>query len=402
MHSLKSDLKQVFRGLSLTDKLLPLLIILAIVFGVILSVYVPNSRTALNSTEVVGVSLPLAIGLIVMLLPPLCKVEWENFLSISRKTYIKPILFSLVLNWVICPFVMFGLAWLTLFDQDEYRTGIIMIGLARCIAMVLLWNDIAEGDNTLCAIIVIVNSVLQMVLYAPYQIFFCYVITGHYQEASSSVTYSTVAKSVAFFMGVPFGLGVAIRLAGKRLFGSNYESKFLPFVSPWALVGLLYTIIVIFMEKGNDFIQDIGSAFRCFVPLVLYFLLTFFGTLFLLRWMYAQNIFKSRELGTDEENEKLCGCEKTKDLYPERYPYGCEASYGATIAQTFTAASNNFELSLAIAISIYGSGSKQAIAATFGPLIEVPLLLLLVFVARYFKVRFVWSDVEEEGEIAHD
>lgn len=402
MGTLKNDLRGVFHGLSLTDKLLPLLIILAIVLGVLLSVYVPSSRTALDSSKVVGVSVPLAVGLIVMLLPPLCKVEWENVLKyFSRSTYLKPILFSLVLNWIICPFFMFGLAWLTLFDQDEYRTGIIMIGLARCIAMVLLWNDIADGDNTLCAVIVIVNSVLQIVLYAPYQIFFCYVITGHYQQTSSSVTYSLVAKSVAFFMGVPFGLGVIIRLVGRALLGSKrYDKRFLPFVSPWALIGLLYTIVVIFMEKGNDFIQDIGSAFRCFVPLVVYFIGTFFGTLFLLRWLYTYRIFESRHIKFDEvdetsdEKKPLCGCEKTKELHPEKFSYGCAAPYGATVAQTFTAASNNFELSLAIAISIYGSGSKQAIAATFGPLIEVPLLLLLVFVARYFKVRFVWIDVE--------
>lgn len=397
MSGFKKDMREVFRGLSLTDKLLPLLIILAIVLGVLLSVYVPSSRTALDSSKVVGVSVPLAVGLIVMLLPPLCKVEWENVPKylISTK-YVKPIVFSLFLNWIVCPFLMFGLAWLTLFDQDEYRTGIIMIGLARCIAMVLLWNDIADGDNTLCAVIVIVNSVLQIVLYAPYQIFFCYVITGHSQETSSQVAYSTVARSVAFFMGVPFGLGVAIRLLGRKLLGKKrYDTKFVPIVSPWALIGLLYTIVVIFMEKGNDFIQDIGSAFRCFVPLVLYFIITFFGTLFLFRWLYTYRIFESQSLveGTEDEKKLLCGCEKTKELYPEKFSYGCAAPYGATVAQTFTAASNNFELSLAIAISIYGSGSKQAIAATFGPLIEVPLLLLLVFVARYFKVRFVWIDV---------
>lgn len=399
MGTLKQDLRGVFHSLSLTDKLLPLLIILAIVLGVLLSVYVPASRTALDSSKVVGVSVPLAIGLIVMLLPPLCKVEWENvFKYFSRSTYLKPILFSLFLNWIVCPFFMFGLAWLTLFDQDEYRTGIIMIGLARCIAMVLLWNDIADGDNTLCAVIVIVNSVLQIVLYAPYQIFFCYVITGHYLPTSSAVTYSLVARSVAFFMGTPFGLGVIIRLLGRKLLGpQRYDRRFIPLVSPWALIGLLYTIIVIFMEKGNDFIQDIGSAFRCFVPLIVYFIGTFFGTLFLLRWLYTYKIFDSKSVeieGTEDEKKLLCGCEKTKELYPEKVAYGCAAPYGATVAQTFTASSNNFELSLAIAISIYGSGSKQAIAATFGPLIEVPVLLLLVFVARYFKIRFVWVDVE--------
>lgn len=389
-------MKSVFHGLSITDKLLPLLIILAMILGILLSVYVPASRTALDKSQVVNVSVPLAVGLIIMMIPPLTKVEWENSHKFfNRNMYLKPILFSLFINWIVCPFLMFGLAWLTLFDLPEYRTGIIMIGLARCIAMVLLWNDIAQGDNTLCAIIVLINSLLQVVLYAPYQIFFCYVITGDSSE--HHMAYLEVAQSVAFFLGIPLGFGVIIRSFFLLVVGrSKFESRYLPFIAPWALIALLYTIIVIFMEKGNDFIKHIGDGLRCFVPLVLYFTITWFGTFFGLRYLSRFNLFtKPRPINKSpySDDEK----ESASTIKPGQLKWGCEASYSETITQTFTAASNNFELSLAIAIAIYGSGSKQAIAAVFGPLLEVPILLLLTFLAKYFRFKFVWTDVDSDG-----
>ncbi|KAK6460991.1 sodium bile acid symporter family-domain-containing protein [Scheffersomyces coipomensis] len=403
----RNDIKYVFKELSLVDKLLPLLIILAMILGILLSVYVPQSRDAFNGAQVVDVSIPLAVGLIVMMIPPLCKVEWENFAQFFNKDkYLKEILVSLFINWVIGPFLMFGLAWLTLFDEDEYRVGIIMIGMARCIAMVLLWNHIADGDNTLCAVIVLINSLLQVVLYAPYQIFFCYVITGDYH--SSTLAYSLVAKSVAFFLGVPLGFGLLIRFASIYTIGLTKYNKFvLPYISPWALIGLLYTIVVIFIEKGDEFIKEIGSALRCFVPLVLYFMIMWFGTFFTLRWLSNfTNVRKfnlkvpssDSEPSITEETKLLCGCESKMEEFPEKWNNGCAANYASTITQTFTAASNNFELSLAVAISIYGNGSKQAIAATFGPLLEVPILLILAFVAKYFKIKFIWSDVDDHRE----
>ncbi|KRZ99073.1 uncharacterized protein AC631_05175 [Debaryomyces fabryi] len=399
---MSSDLRRVFDDLSLVDKLLPLWIISAMILGILLSVYVPSSREAFNGAKVVGVSVPLAVGLIVMMIPPLCKVEWENFFSFfNLKKYLRSILISLVINWVICPFLMFGLAWLTLFDLDEYRTGIIMIGLARCIAMVLVWNEISDGDNSLCAVIVLLNSLLQIVLYAPYQIFFCYVITGDYhhsQGAGAGVTYLLVAQSVAFFLGIPLAIGFLIRLLAISTVGIKvYDSRILPFIGPWALIGLLYTIIVIFIETGNDFIRDIGSGLRCFVPLTVYFMITWFGTFFFLRWFLGR--VSPREEGEISENtELLCGCEKQIAKVSGKWVTNCSASYSETITQTFTAASNNFELSLAIAISLYGSGSKESIAATFGPLLEVPILLILCFVAKYFKIKFLWSDVNDEVE----
>lgn len=385
----KQDAKAAFDGLSITDKLLPLLIILAIVIGVLISVYVPSSGDAFDGAQVVGVSVPLAVGMIIMMVPPLCKVEWENFHNFFRKsTYLRPILISLFLNWIVCPFIMLGLAWLVLFNYDEYRTGIIMIGIARCIAMVLLWNEIALGDNTLCAVLVLVNSLLQVVLFAPYQLFFCYIISGDPVPVDSGVSYSIVAKSVAFFLGIPLALGVIIRFA-LRCF--NVYSKLIPFISPWALIGLLYTIIVIFVDKGKEFIDEIGTAFLCFIPLTLYFVICWFATFFTLRWFSRPRKVKEEE----EEGERLlCGCEEKLEKYPTKWKRGCAANYGQIVTQSFTAGSNNFELALSIAISVYGSGSKQSIAATFGPLLEVPILLFLTFVARYFRTKFIWEDVE--------
>lgn len=385
----KQDAKAAFDGLSITDKLLPLLIILAIVIGVLISVYVPLSGDAFDGAQVVGVSVPLAVGMIIMMVPPLCKVEWENFHNFFRKsTYLRPILISLFLNWIVCPFIMLGLAWLVLFNYDEYRTGIIMIGIARCIAMVLLWNEIALGDNTLCAVLVLVNSLLQVVLFAPYQLFFCYIISGDPVPVDSGVSYSIVAKSVAFFLGIPLALGVIIRFA-LRCF--NVYSKLIPFISPWALIGLLYTIIVIFVDKGKEFIDEIGTAFLCFIPLTLYFVICWFATFFTLRWFSRPRKVKEEE----EEGERLlCGCEEKLEKYPTKWKGGCAANYGQIVTQSFTAGSNNFELALSIAISVYGSGSKQSIAATFGPLLEVPILLFLTFVARYFRTKFIWEDVE--------
>ena len=400
------DLIKVFNDLSLVDKLLPVWILLAMIMGILLSVYVPSSRKAFDGAKVVGVSVQLAVGLIVMMVPSLCKVEWEHFFGFfSKRRYLRPILVSLIINWILCPFLMFGLAWLTLFDKDEYRMGIIMIGLARCIAMVLVWNEISGGYNSLCAVLVLINSLLQIVLYAPFQILFCYAITGDYDSHArdtpdANFSYVLVAQSVAFFLGVPLCLGLLIRLATKFTIGiKTFEAKVMPFIGPWGLIGLLYTIIVIFIEKGNDFIQDIGSGLRCFVPLIMYFVIAWFGTFFFMRWCLGRRQ-RTRASNNDcGETQLLCGCEKQKLQTPNKWETGCDANYAEVVTQTFTASSNNFELSLAVAISLYGSGSKQSIAASFGPLLEVPILLLLSFVARYFKVRFLWADDDNDEDI---
>lgn len=397
MSSKYSIFSKAWSSLSFTDKILPVAIILAMTLGILLSVFVPSSRKKFDGVQIVGVSVPLAVGLIIMMIPPLFKVEWERFHKlVLQKKYLKQIVVSLILNWIVCPFVMFGLAWLTLFDKPEYRIGIIMIGLARCIAMVLVWNQIADGDSNLCAILVLINSILQIVLYAPYQIFFCYVITGDSYTSSANISYSLVSKSVAFFLGIPLGLGLVSRLLAFSTIGiKSFEKNILPFISPWAFIGLIYTIIVIFIERGDAFIKDIRTALRCFVPLILYFAITWFGTLFLLRWLYGRNSpnLEIFETGNDYEKETLlCGCEEEVINGSRDGHRACSANYSEIITQSFTAASNNFELSLAIAISLYGSGSQQSIAATFGPLLEIPILLALCFVAQLFKFKFEWSD----------
>ncbi|ODV77176.1 arsenical-resistance protein ACR3 [Suhomyces tanzawaensis NRRL Y-17324] len=392
----------LFKQLSWTDRLLPLLIILSMIVGILISVYSNTAKDAFDSTATLaGVSIPLAMGLIVMMIPPICKMEWENFFVLIRqKALLNQIAISLVLNWIVCPFLMFGLSWMALFDNPEYRIGIIMIGMARCIAMVILWNELAGGDNTLCVVLVLVNSLLQIVLYAPYQIFFCYVITG--DKAAGSVEYSLVAKSVGIFLGIPLAAGFLIRLVSLRIWGLERFTKYgLPFIGPWALIGLIYTILVIFIQKGDDFIKNIGSAFLCFIPLVLYFVIAWFGTFFLTRYLSAKTYARQQALNLSETEALLCGCEKQKsNLDVEgklpKWMSSCSASYGETATQAFTAASNNFELSLSIAISIYSSGSKQSIAATFGPLLEVPILLLLTIVSRSLKYYYVWRDVEDE------
>ncbi|VEU22299.1 DEKNAAC103686 [Brettanomyces naardenensis] len=389
-----STLRTVLSQLSWTDKLLPPAIIIAIILGIVISVYAPNSRKAFQGAEVLGVSVPLAIGMIVMIVPPLCRLQLENYRMFLEKRLRKQLLISLVLNWIVCPFFMLALAWMTLFDLDEYRNGIILIGLGRCIAMVLVWNQIAHGDQNLCAVLVIMNSLLQLVLYAPYKIFFCDILGGARNlnpsgQSSISELYSTVASTVGFFLGIPLALGVLIRLTGMGLFGKKvYETRIMRFISPWSTIGLLYTILVIFINKGDSFISGIGTSFRCFVPLVAYFVITWFAVFFGLRMYFGTTKERSAE------QEPLCGCEKqlSEGVENKVWKKCCSSSYPDITTQSFTAASNNFELSLAVAISLYGADSSQAIAATYGPLLEIPVLLILTIVSRYFEAKFLWRD----------
>lgn len=391
----------ILKNLSWTDRLLPFTIISSIVIGLVVSEYSKGARKYFDSSTsatFVGVSVPLVIGMIVMMLPPLCRVEWEMLWSYIRKPDIRrPILYSLVANWIICPFLMFGLAWLVLFKEPEYREGVIMIGMARCIAMVITWNQVAGGDNTLCVVLVIINSVLQMVLYAPYQIFFCYVITGGSYNNVTTL-YSDVAKSVGVFLGIPLAAGFVIRFTSFLFFGKEVFMKtILPFINPWGFIGFHFTIIVIFLGNGHNFLHHIGSAFLCFIPLTLYFLISWFGCFFIMR-ILTKTRNSSDYIGSGEETE--CNCEKQKLI--EGTSYGkntCDANYAITMTQCFTTASNNFELSLAVAVSLYGNGSKQAIAATFGPLLEVPILLILSILSRYFEHKFMWSNT---GNIIED
>ncbi|QPG74633.1 hypothetical protein FOA43_001965 [Brettanomyces nanus] len=396
MPSGSSALREVFSQLSWRDKLLPPAIVICIVVGIVISVYAPQSQKAFEGAEVLRVSVPLAIGMIIMIVPPLCCLQLENWRMFLKKRMLKQLAISLVLNWIVCPFFMLSLAWMTLFDLDEYRNGIILIGLGRCIAMVMIWNQIAHGDENLCAILVIANSLLQLVLYAPYKIFFCDILggAGNLTTSSQSMTelYSTVAKTVGFFLGIPLALGVIIRAIGVGLFGKKvYESRIIKFISPWSTIGLLYTIVVIFINKGDAFISDIGTSFRCFVPLVAYFVIVWFSVFFGLRICFGRGS-KPRE----EERGLLCGCEKQlqSGVDSKMWKRYCASSYPEIATQSFTAASNNFELSLAVAISLYGVDSQQVVAATYGPLLEIPVLIILTVVSRYFQIAFLWSDEE--------
>lgn len=390
----RTDVLKTVRALSFLDLALPFTIILSIIFGAVISVYVPSSRGTFDPTNhasFVGVSIPLTVGMIIMMIPPICKVSWESIHKYMVLRYVrKQIFISLVLNWIFGPLIMTALAWMVLFKFEEYRQGIIMIGIARCIAMVLIWNQIAGGDNDLCVILVVINSFLQIVLYAPLQILYCYVISNDRLVVSDGKMYEEAAKSVGVFLGIPLGIGISIRLIFIFTMGKEkYERNVLKFISPWAMIGFHYTLLVIFISRGYDFIHQIGQAVLCFVPLILYFLITWFMTFGIMRLLSRRTAL-----------EKECPCDQEvlikKKIWGKRT---CAASYPITMTQCFTMASNNFELSLAVAISMYGNNSKQAIAATFGPLLEVPVLLVLAIFSKLFRNLFIW---ETENDLPHD
>ncbi|KEY70821.1 hypothetical protein S7711_08521 [Stachybotrys chartarum IBT 7711] len=339
-----------FKALGWLDRLLALWIILAMAIGIILGNFVPNINEALQQGRFVDVSIPIALGLLVMMYPILCKVRYESLHRVFAHRQIwKQIAFSIVLNWIIAPLFMLGLAWAFLPDEPGLREGLVLVGLARCIAMVLIWNGLAGGDAEYCAILVAVNSLLQMVLYAPLAILFIAVISG--DSAARSVSYATVATSVAVFLGIPLGAAVLTRFLVRWLTSPRwYDEVFMRFLSPWSLIGLLYTILILFASQGRQVVQQIVSVVRVAAPLIVYFIVIFFLTL----WV-------ARHLGF---------------------------SYSLSATQSFTAASNNFELAIAVAVGTFGPDSQQALAATVGPLIEVPVLIALVYMVRWVAKRW--------------
>ncbi|KAI1430926.1 arsenical-resistance protein ACR3 [Xylaria sp. CBS 124048] len=343
-----------FKSLGWLDRFLAVWILLAIIIGILLGNFVPNTEAALNRGSFVGVSVPIAIGLLVMMYPILCRVRFESLVEVfSHRGIWKQIGFSIFVNWIVAPFLMLALAWATLPDQPDLRAGLILVGLGRCIAMVLIWVDLAGGDGEYCAILVAINSVLQIVLFAPLAVFFIHVISR--ESGELNVPYKAVATSVAVFLGIPFGAALVSRFGLRALAGPEwYQNVFLRLVAPWSLIGLLYTIIVLFAYQGKQVVHQIVSVVRVAVPLVLYFIIIFFLTL----WATRRAGFGYR--------------------------------LGAT--QSFTAASNNFELAIAVAVAVYGPFSDQALAATVGPLIEVPVLLGLVYVIGWMGRRWGWKE----------
>ncbi|KJA26669.1 hypothetical protein HYPSUDRAFT_132716 [Hypholoma sublateritium FD-334 SS-4] len=346
------------------------------ILGVILGEFAPSVRVKLDTVKLHGVSLPIAIGLIIMMWPVLTKVQYETLPGIFQtKRLWKHLFISLILNWIVGPFLMLGLAWATLPDLPGYRTGVIMVGLARCIAMVVIWNDLARGNTEYCAILVVVNALLQIALFSPYSVFFINIIS--HTHDGSEVAYGNVAISVLIYLGIPLVAGIVTRYgviaATSREF---FEGKFLEYFSPVALIGLLYTIVVLFAYQGHRILHDIGPVFRICVPQILYFFIMWTGTFFLIH-----HLSKRESMRVDGKNVKTFG-------------------YDTAVSQAFTAASNNFELAIAVCIAVYGIDSEQALAASIGPLTEVPVLLGLSWVALSLRYKLTWEVSETQSGLS--
>lgn len=337
--------------LSKLDRFLPVWIGAAMVAGLLLGRALPGLDRALGAVQLDGISLPIAIGLLVMMYPVLAKVRYDRLDTVTGDR--KLMAASLVLNWVIGPALMFALAWLLLLDLPEYRTGLIIVGLARCIAMVIIWNDLACGDREAAAVLVALNSVFQVVMFAALGWFYLSVLPGWLglDQTSISVSPWQIAKSVLIFLGMPLVFGYLSRRVGERTKGRDwYESRFLPKVGPWALYGLLFTIVILFALQGAQITSRPLDVVRIALPLLAYFAVMWgggylFGTL----------------LGL---------------------------GYQRTTTLAFTAAGNNFELAIAVAIATFGAASGQALAGVVGPLIEVPVLVALVYVSLALRHRF--------------
>ncbi|KAF1811280.1 arsenical-resistance protein ACR3, partial [Eremomyces bilateralis CBS 781.70] len=345
--------KPPFNALSLLDRFLVVWIILAMAIGIVLGNFVPSTGPALQRGKFAEVSVPIAVGLLVMMYPILCKVRYETlYLLLRDRGLWIQILFSFVLNWIIAPLFMVGLAWAFLPDRQDLREGLIFVGIARCIAMVLIWTDLAGGDGDYCAVLVAFNSILQIVLFAPFAVFYIKIVS--HSSSAVSVSYSGVATSVAVFLGIPLGAAVMTRLSLRGLLGERrYQQYFLRYIGPFSLIGLIYTIIVLFASQGRHVVDQITSVLRVCAPLVVYFLVIFSATA-LACWKFG---------------------------------FG----YRVSCTQSFTAASNNFELAIAVVVAVYGAGSGQALACTVGPLIEVPVLVALVYVLKWVQKKWNWK-----------
>ena len=351
----------VVERLSTLDRFLPLWIGLAMVAGLLLGRSVSGLDDALSAVEVDGISLPIAIGLLVMMYPVLAKVRYDKLDTVTADR--RMLVASLVLNWVVGPALMFALAWLLLPDLPDYRTGLIIVGLARCIAMVIIWNDLACGDREAAAVLVALNSVFQVIAFAGLGWFYLEVLPGWLGLDSAALDVSAwqIAKSVLIFLGIPLLLGWLSRTYGERLRGREwYESEFLPRVGPWALIGLLFTIVVLFALQGDQVTSKPLDVARIALPLLAYFAL-----------MWGGGFLLGRGLGM---------------------------TYERTTTLAFTAAGNNFELAIAVAIATFGVTSGQALAGVVGPLIEVPVLVGLVYVSLALRDRFPHADPLTPGD----
>jgi ACR3 family arsenite transporter len=343
--------ENIVKSLSWLDRYLPVWIFLAMGIGVALGRFFPSIGPALDTVKVADVSLPIAIGLIWMMYPVLAKVKYESLNKFAGHGKLFTI--SLVFNWIVGPILMFGLAWLFLPDMPEYRTGLILVGLARCIAMVLVWNMLAKGSSEVAAILVALNSIFQIFMYSLLGYLFLAIIPRWFGGESMAVHISMwqIAKSVLIFLGIPLLAGFLTRTILVKQRGAEwYDNVLMPKLGPTALIGLLYTIVLMFSMQGEKIVDLPMDVVRISLPLIVYFIL-----------MWGSAFIVTRGMG---------------------YKYEDAASVA------FTAAGNNFELAIAVAVGIFGISSGQALAAVVGPLIEVPALIGLVYISLWAKRKF--------------
>jgi len=336
--------------LSTLDRLLPVWIAVAMATGLLMGRWVPSFNPALQKVQIDGISLPIALGLLIMMYPVLAKVRYDRLDTVTSDRRL--LISSLLLNWLLGPAVMFTLAWLMLADLPEYRTGLIIVGLARCIAMVIIWNDLASGDREAAAVLVALNSIFQVLMFAALGWFYLSVLPGwlHLPQTTISTSPWQIAKSVLIFLGIPLLAGYLSRRWGEKAKGRSwYEARYLPEIGPWALYGLLFTIVILFALQGHQITTQPWDVARIALPLLAYFAIMWIGGYLL-----------GAALGL--------GYERTTTL-------------------AFTAAGNNFELAIAVAIATYGAASGQALAGVVGPLIEVPVLVALVYVSLALRPR---------------